>query len=90
MKPYNDGVSQTPVVPPAPEDHSQQHWKEKPCSRMEAARHAAAHRAGTGAVTPLAICSTLLRDVTTSKTWTSDLPLTRLLHVLPGSDIIST
>lgn len=29
MKPHNDSVA--PVVPPAPEDHSQQHWKEKPC-----------------------------------------------------------
>lgn len=31
VKPYNDGVPQIRVIPPAPEDHSQQPWKEKPC-----------------------------------------------------------
>lgn len=31
MKPYNDNVHETHFVPPAPEDLSQQHWKEKPC-----------------------------------------------------------
>lgn len=47
-----------------------------------------------GLLPPQAMCPTLLMDVATPKTRTSDLPLnqpwTTLLHVLPGSDTISS